>query len=119
MVLISAAAVSLTQSSILWNTSICTSLSDSSKGIHECVHWDKDYKFFELQKLLNPEHQALSCAVVEDYRYKPNQLEEELSGMEWQANSIAPKILIPEKTGKTKLTEILQRLCRGYKGTIR
>lgn len=87
--------------------------------IHECVHWDKHYKFFELQKLLNPEHQALSCAVVEDYRKNPNQLEEELSWMEWQANSIAPKILIPEKTGKAKLTEILQRLRRGYKGTIR
>ncbi|MDO5443373.1 MAG: hypothetical protein Q4G10_06845, partial [Bacteroidia bacterium] len=29
--------------------------------IHECVHWDKHYKFFELQKLLNPEIQAISC----------------------------------------------------------
>ena len=87
--------------------------------IHECVHWDKHNKFFELQKLLNPEHQAISCAVVEDYRKNPNQLEEELSWMEWQANSIAPKILIPEKTGKAKLTEILQRLRRGYKCAIR
>ena len=87
--------------------------------IHECVHWDKHYKFFELQKLLNPEHQAISCAVVEDYRKKPNQLEDELSWMEWQANSIAPKILIPEKTGRPKLTEILQRLRRVYRGTIR
>lgn len=87
--------------------------------IHECVHWDKHYKFFELQKLLNPEHQAISCAVVEDYRKNPNQLEDELSWMEWQANSIAPKILIPEKTGRSKLTEILQRLRRGYRGTIR
>ena len=87
--------------------------------IHECVHWDKHYKFFELQKLLNPELQAISCAVVEDYRKKPNQLEDELSWMEWQANSIAPKILIPEKTGRPKLTEILQRLRRVYRGTIR
>ena len=23
--------------------------------IHECVHWDKHFKFFELQKLLNPD----------------------------------------------------------------
>ena len=23
--------------------------------IHECIHWDKHYKFFELQKLINPE----------------------------------------------------------------
>lgn len=87
--------------------------------IHECVHWDKHYKFFELQKLLNLKHQAISCAVVEDYRKNLNQLEDELSWMEWQANSIAPKILIPEKTGKEKFNEILQCLRRGYRGTIR
>lgn len=54
--------------------------------IHECVHWDKHYKFFELQKLLNPDIQAISCAVVEEYKKKSNQLEDELSWMEWQAN---------------------------------
>lgn len=47
--------------------------------IHECVHWDKHYKFFELQKLLNPDIQAISCAVVEEYKKKSNQLEDELS----------------------------------------
>lgn len=78
--------------------------------IHECVHWDKHYKFFELQRLLNPESQSISCAVVEEYKKKPNQLEDELSWMEWQANALAPKILIPAKTGKAKLTEILNRL---------
>lgn len=82
--------------------------------IHECVHWDKHSKFFELQKLLNPEHQAISCAVVEDYRKNPNQLEDELSWMEWQANAIAPRILIPEKAGKAKLSSILTKLRRGF-----
>ena len=84
--------------------------------IHECVHWDKHYKFFELQKLLNPEIRAISCAVVEEYKKKPNELEDELSWMEWQANALAPKILIPAKTGKAKLTEILSGLRRSFRG---
>lgn len=87
--------------------------------IHECVHWDKHYKFFELQKLLNPELQSISCAVVEEYKKKPNQLEDELSWMEWQANALAPKILIPAKTGKAKFSEILNRLRSLYRGRLR
>lgn len=71
--------------------------STNNTVIHECVHWDKHYKFFELQKLLNPDIQAISCAVVEDYKKKSNELEDELSWMEWQANALAPKILIPRK----------------------
>lgn len=93
--------------------------STNNTVIHECVHWDKHYKFFELQKLLNPEIQAISCAVVEEYKKKANQLEDELSWMEWQANALAPKILIPAKTGKAKLSEILNRLHRAYKGRLR
>lgn len=84
--------------------------------IHECVHWDKHCKFFELQKLLNPDIQSISCAVVEDYKRKANQLEDELSWMEWQANALAPKILIPAKTGKAKLTEILKKLRSSFHG---
>lgn len=93
--------------------------STNNTVIHECVHWDKHYKFFELQKLLNPDIQAISCAVVEDYKKKSNELEDELSWMEWQANAPTPKILIPAKTGKTKLSEILNRLHRSYKGRLR
>ena len=93
--------------------------STNNTVIHECVHWDKHYKFFELQKLLNPDIQAISCAVVEEYKKKSNQLEDELSWMEWQANALAPKILIPAKTGKAKLPEILNRLHRSYKGRLR
>lgn len=32
--------------------------------------------------------------------------------MEWQANAIAPKILIPAKTGRAKLSELLYTLSR-------
>lgn len=78
--------------------------------IHECVHWDKHYKFFELQKLINPELTSISCTVVENYKQYSSGLSEELAWMEWQANAIAPKILIPAKTGCAKLNEILNIL---------
>lgn len=68
---------------------------------------------------MNPDIQAISCAVVEDYKKKSNELEDELSWMEWQANALAPKILIPAKTGKEKLSEILNRLHRAYCGRLR
>ena len=78
--------------------SLCAiSASVNNTIIHECVHWDKHYKFFELQKLINPELTSISCAVVEEYKKGAGGLSEDLAWMEWQANAIAPKILIPAK----------------------
>ncbi len=85
--------------------------------IHECVHWDKHYKFFELQKLINPKLSNISCAVVEKYDKAPDALSEELSWMEWQANALAPKILIPAKTGRAKFIEIYTSLSKSMPDT--
>ena len=87
--------------------------------IHECVHWDKHYKFFELQKLINPELASISCKVVEQYKKSKDELSSELEWMEWQASAIAPKILIPARTGRIKLNEILNHLTRTLKTTRR
>lgn len=73
--------------------------------IHECVHWDKHRKFFELQKLLNNEITAISCHTVEG-----NQKEEKSSAldwMEWQANALAPRILMPARATRTKINNLL------------
>lgn len=67
--------------------------------IHECVHWDKHYKFFELQKLINPELTSISCAVVEEYKKGAGGLTEELAWMEWQANATA-KTPSPNAAGR-------------------
>ncbi len=91
--------------------------SENNTIIHECVHWDKHYKFFELQKILNPELNSISCAVVDGYKKEAEKLENELSWMEWQANALAPRILIPKKTGKTKLNELLGNLTRSFPST--
>ena len=78
--------------------------------IHECVHWEKHLKFFELQKILNPDFSSISCAVIENHKKGSTDISEELSWMEWQANAIAPKILIPAKIGHKKFLEILNGL---------
>ena len=85
--------------------------------IHECVHWDMHYKFFELQKLLNPEISSIACAVVENYEKPKDALSEEYSWMEWQANALAPKILIPAKTGRAKFIEIYTTLSQSMPDT--
>lgn len=54
--------------------------------IHECVHWEKHLKFFELQKILNPNFSSISCAVIENHKKGSSDISEELSWMEWQAN---------------------------------
>lgn len=77
--------------------------------IHECVHWDKHYKFFRLQHILNPDFAAVSCTVLEKY-IKHNSLSKDLDWMEWQANSIAPKILMPAEPTKNKFKSIVAEL---------
>lgn len=77
--------------------------------IHECVHWDKHYKFFRLQHILNPDFAAVSCTVLDKY-IKQNSLSKDLDWMEWQANSIAPKILMPAEPTKEKFKSIVTEL---------
>lgn len=78
--------------------------------IHECVHWHLHSLFFELQKLLNGDLSAISCEVDEYRGEKSEGLEGALQWMEWQANAITPRILMPAKSTKRKLNEILRKL---------
>ena len=62
--------------------------------IHECVHWDRHRRPFELQKLLTGECNHISCEIVEVYDGIPQDAPA-LKWMEWQANQLAPRILMP------------------------
>ena len=84
--------------------------TENNTIIHECVHWFLHHRYFELQRIINPDYNHLSCEVIEDYKVSNNPKEEEIAWMEWQANSIAPKILIPYTMGKQKLEEIIYTL---------
>lgn len=77
--------------------------------IHECVHWKRHRMFFEMMKLLNQEYRYISCEIVEMYgadRAKSTPLE----WIEWQANTLAPKILMPASTTKKFIQDKLYYL---------
>ena len=75
--------------------------------IHECVHWDLHRNFFELEKLYNREARAISCQVIEGA--KPEKNRTPLDWMEWQANALAPRILMPEKQTRAKIEELIAK----------
>lgn len=63
---------------------------------HEIIHWEKHQKFFEILSLLNDDETNLECAA------EPEMSPEHLEGVqkaiwwaEWQANVLAPRILMP------------------------
>lgn len=80
--------------------------------IHECVHWDLHKKFFELEKLYNPEARAISCQVREGSKDEKNR--SPLDWMEWQANALAPRILMPEKQTRVKIEELIVKYQKSY-----
>ncbi len=75
--------------------------------IHECVHWDLHKKFFELEKLYNQEARVISCQVQEGSRPEKNR--SPLDWMEWQANALAPRILMPAKQTRQKIDELIEK----------
>jgi len=81
--------------------------------IHECVHWDRHRRPFELQKLLKGDCNHISCEIVEVYDGIPQDAPA-LKWMEWQANQLAPRILMPAEMTKRKLDECLRRLHAEY-----
>ena len=66
--------------------------------IHECVHWDRHRRAFELESVLEGGIKHISCEIVEDEYNGIGPEESALKWMEWQANQLAPRILMPEKT---------------------
>lgn len=73
--------------------------------VHECIHWRYHKKGFELERLYNPDINLLSCKVIGGILGKPN---ENLKWMEWQANSLAPRIQMPINTFKIKSSEFIR-----------
>lgn len=61
--------------------------------LHECIHWMLHRLAFLLAKLWNHEYSAVACR-------RPGQIVNQewtaIDRMEWQANSLAPRILMPD-----------------------
>jgi len=80
--------------------------SKNNTIIHECVHWDKHKRYFELRKLFDNSLQSISCCVVEGTPVDEKK-RSDVHWMEWQANALAPRILMPATMTKKKIEELL------------
>lgn len=83
--------------------------------IHECVHWDKHRKAFELERLYNGNATQIKCQVVGGIR--DNKVKSATDWMEWQANSLAPRIQMPYTQAKIKAAEFIRNYLRLFPGS--
>lgn len=82
--------------------------------IHECVHWDKHRKAFELERLYNENATQIKCQVVGGI--KDNKVRSATDWMEWQANSLTPRIQMPYTQVKIKAAEFIRNYLRLFPG---
>lgn len=66
----------------------------SNTIIHECVHWKWHRLFFEMKKLLTKDPVSMAYK-ASGYSNKAGSKATEIDWIEWQANELAPKILMP------------------------
>lgn len=78
--------------------------------IHECVHWAKHRKVFELEKLFNDEASCISCEVVGGAASSASKQATEM--MERQANQLAPRIQMPAGPFRAKANEYITKFMR-------
>lgn len=87
--------------------------SVNNTTIHECVHWDKHRKVFELEKLFNADASCISCEVVGGASATIAKQATEM--MERQANQLAPRIQMPAEPFKAKAKEYIAKYMRDTK----
>ena len=78
--------------------------------VHECVHWDKHRKAFELERLYNSNASQIRCLVIGGT--KATSSRSATDWMEWQANTLAPRIQMPIGTFKQKAIEYTRQFQR-------
>ena len=78
--------------------------------VHECVHWIKHRKVFELEKLYNDQASSITCEVVGGAKANVDQSATEQ--MERQANQLTPRIQMPAEPFKAKAKEYIIKFMR-------
>ena len=68
--------------------------------IHESLHWILHQNFFKLLHLLNEDLTGIECCSAEDDLDLPKLNSDEFKWMEWQANALASRILMPMQSVK-------------------
>jgi len=83
--------------------------------IHECFHWDKHRKAFELERLYNENATQIKCQVVGGI--KDSKVRSATDWMEWQANALTPRIQMPYTQAKIKAAEFIRHYLRLFPGS--
>ena len=74
--------------------------------VHECVHWEYHRKAFELECLFDSKLTQIECQVVGGIRgHKWSKSET----IEWQANSLAPRIQMPAGMFRRKAEQVIRQ----------
>lgn len=76
--------------------------------IHECVHWELHKLYHEVKMLTDSNHSTMKSRTEENF--SDSSMWGPLDWMEWQANGIAPRILMPKVQTKIKIRELFQTL---------
>ena len=79
---------------------------------HECVHWVKHRKVFELEYLYNESVRMIRCQVAE--KETDDKSRSATEWMEWHANALAPRILMPYKSFKQKAAALITQYKREF-----
>ena len=82
--------------------------------IHECIHWFKHRKYHWLQGLFSTGSASIKCAVDEIAYSSPKKEWTEWDWMEWHANGIAPRVLMPKKQTEAKIEELVEEFEKSY-----
>lgn len=74
---------------------------------HECVHFALHRKAFELERLCNQDFTKIQCQTTGDISSIDRS--SNTSWMEWHANYLAPRLLMPKSTFRQKADELIAR----------
>lgn len=85
---------------------------------HECFHWYRHQPYHALMKMLGANDELgkiIQCSIGSNV--KDSEKWKAVDWMEWQANSVAPHILMPTNTAKIKISELIEKYHIHFDGT--
>lgn len=74
--------------------------------MHECVHYLLHIKCFFMERLYNKDARHISCNI--DGTGSTSAKSSSIEWMEWQANNLAPKLLMPARSFKTRVNNLIK-----------
>ena len=76
--------------------------------LHECIHWILHKPAYLLHKANDPKLNAFACR--RSSSVQRNETWSAYDWMEWQANSLAPRLLMPEWSTRMQVDQMLRRM---------